>query len=511
MKRETILSGLVLAFSLGAFTGQSYAQEAAQKNIRTLDKTFRTVAKSSIPKTVLVKSYVGAGNARAGYGTGAVISEDGYILTCSHVIDIASRVEVQFADKTIYAAKVMGKNKRQDYALLKITPKAKLKTFKVGNSSKVKLGQWVVALGHPGGPYADRQPAFSAGRVTGLHRKLPVQFMERYYNDAIQTDCPIYAGNSGGPLINLKGELIGLNGAILMINDNAYAVPINQVMNKIKDLKAGNDIEGERAGPEAFAELQKHMKPEDMEKMQKRMFENFGKMFGGKDGKNPLGDLFGGKDGKNPLGDLFGGKGGQGLDLNKLFEEFGKMFGGDNKGPNGGPGQGQGPGGMDLGKLFEEFGKMFGGDKKGPGQGQGPGGMDLGKLFEEFGKMFGGQQPGPNKPQQRPQPRKKVVPAARRGYLGVVPSSDSDNQNLGGVVIAQVVKNGPAAKADLRKGDIITAVNGRATPDIDALKGALSGSEAGDQIVVSVTRSRLLDSTWVKSKLKLKVTLGQSR
>jgi S1-C subfamily serine protease len=492
MRRTTRLSVLVLALSMGALVGQSQAQD----NIRTLDKKFRKVAKLSIPKTVLIKSYVGAGNNRAGYGTGAIISKDGYILTCSHVIDIASRVEVVLSDKTVLKAKVLGKNKSQDYALLKVEPKRALPVFEIGSSAKVTLGQWVVALGHPGGPYADKQPAFAAGRVTRLHCKLPVQFMQRYYNDAIQTDCPIYAGNSGGPLVDLDGRLLGLNGAILQINDNAYAVPIDQIIAKLKVLKSGKDVQGEKAGPEAFADMRKFMKPGDMDGMQKKMMEGLGKLFGGKGGKNPLGDLFG------------GGKDGQGMDLGKMMEQFGKMFGGNDK-------DGQGGQGLDLEKMMEQFGKMFGGNGK---DGQGP--MDLGKLLEKFGKMFGdnggnGQNPfgdlfgGGNKPKKPAAP--KAAPQRKRGYLGVAPASDSDQQELGGVLVGKVVKNSPASKGDLRKGDIIVSIDGKTTSSIDDLKGALANKKVGDEIEINVIRSRLLDTSWVRSKVKLNVKLGERK
>lgn len=488
MRKNTRLSVLVLALAMGAFTGQAYAQE----NIRTLDKKFREVAKNSIPKTVLVKSYVGGGKTRAGYGTGAIISKDGYILTCSHVIDIATSVEVVLADKTVYKAKVLGKNKRQDYALLKIEPKKELPTFEIGSSAKVVAGQWVVALGHPGGPYADKQPAFAAGRVTRLHCKLPVQFMQRYYNDAIQTDCPIYAGNSGGPLVSLDGKLLGLNGAILQINDNAYAVPIDQVMAKLKEMKAGSDIAGEQAGPEAFAEMRKFMNPGDMDGMQKKMMENLGKLFGGN------------------------GKGGEGMDLGKMMEQFGKMFGEQ------GPGKGKGKGGqnpfgggdLDLNKMMEEFGKMFGGNGK---NGEG---MDLGKMLKDFGKMFGENGGNGKNPfgdlfgnGQKPKPKAapKKVPAGKRGYLGIAPASDSDAQELGGVLIGKVVQNSPASKGDVRKGDIVIAVDGQKTTSINDLKNALAGKQVNDKIEIQVIRSRLLDTTWVRSKVKLNVTLGERK
>lgn len=452
------------------------ASPALAQDIRSLDKTFKKVAESSIPKTVLVTSFIAETGAKAGYGTGAVISQDGYILTCAHVIDIAKRIEISFANKKKYPAKLLGRNKRQDYALLKVEATG-LPFFEIGDSANLKVGQWAVALGHPGGPYADLQPAFASGRVTGLHRKLPVQFMQRYYNDAIQTDCPIYAGNSGGPLVDLEGKLLGLNGAILQINDNAYAAPIHQIIARLAELKAGKEIEGEKAGPEAFAEMQKQIKPEDMAKLQKRMFGRFGKMFGGgKGGKdNPLSKLFdpkmmeqfgkmfgGGKDGKpgkNPLGDLFGGKGGKGMDMGKLMEQFGKMFGG----------KGGKPGKNPLGDLF-------GGGKKTPA---------------------------------RPGKARRRATRGGKGYLGLIPADDSDARELGGVLIGEIKAGSPAQKGGLEKGDLIVSVGGKKTLDVWTLRQLVSGRSVGETLEISVIRSRLLDTSWVRERLTLDITLGR--
>src|SRR5262249_33471263 len=148
-----------------------------------LDRKFRAVAERSIPATVLVKVTLSDGSGRAGFGSGAIISPDGYILTRSHVVDLAGAIEAAPSNRDTFAAQKLGKNPKQDYALLKI-PMTGLAFFKLGDSTRVTLGDWVVALGHPGGPYPDLRPAFSVGRVTGLHRRLPVQMMDRYYDDA---------------------------------------------------------------------------------------------------------------------------------------------------------------------------------------------------------------------------------------------------------------------------------------------------------------------------------------
>ena len=122
------------------------------------------------------------------------------------------------------------------HALVKVEAQG-LPHFTFGDSKAVKKGDWVMALGHPGGPYPDVQPAFAAGRVIDLERKLPVGMMSKYYNHAIVTDVPIYAGDSGGPLIDEAGQLVGINGAIVMINELAFAIPIHQILADLYDWK----------------------------------------------------------------------------------------------------------------------------------------------------------------------------------------------------------------------------------------------------------------------------------
>lgn len=258
---------LLLAFSCAA----------GAQDLERLEESFKGLAAESIPKTVLIKAILDGD--RAGSGSGAIISEDGYILTCSHVVELSSTLEVVTSDGTVYPAQLLGRNKRQDYALVKVEAEG-LIPFALGDSDSVQPGDWVAALGHPGGPYADLQPAFAAGKVRSLDRKLPVGMMSKYYNHAIMTDVPIFAGDSGGPLVNLAGELVGINGAIVMINEYAFAIPLNQIQADMEALKAGEVIEGEPPGPDAFKQMQEFVSPEDYQRMMQRSLKNFGKLFG---------------------------------------------------------------------------------------------------------------------------------------------------------------------------------------------------------------------------------------
>ncbi len=494
---------------------------AWSQDLDQLEANLRGLAKNSIPKTVLIKAIVDQD--RQGAGSGAIVSEDGYILTCSHVIEIGKRIEVYTADGTKYDAKVVGKNTRQDFALIKVdTGGVSLPTFTIADSDTVKKGDWVVALGHPGGPYKDLKPAFAAGKVRDLERKLPVGMMSKYYNHAIMTDVPIFAGDSGGPLINAKGELVGINGAIVMINEMAFAVPMNQIMAQYDRLKAGETIEGEKAGPEAFAEMQKLISPEDYQKMTQKMMKKFGGMFGE---DSPLSKMFGGENGEMPdLSKLFGGENGEGLDLGKLFgggggngemPDFGKLFGGGENGemPDFGKlfGGGENGEGFDMSKLFGEdspFKKMFGGEN-----GEMP---DMSKLFGEdsplkkmfggqggegmpdLGKLFGGGQP------EAPAPAPKAQ--GNKAFLGIriAPTGDS----IEGILIQEVVPSGPAAQGGLKKGDVILSVGSTKTPNMQGLRSAMSGKKPGNVVEITVKRTVFADTVLVERQETFNVTLG---
>jgi S1-C subfamily serine protease len=507
-------AGLMAGFMACAPTlawaqSQPEQDRQSEQSLAQLERSLRGLAEQTIPKTVLIKAIAGPG--RVGSGSGAIISPDGYILTCTHVVEIGKTLEVVTSDGKTYQAKLLGHNKRQDYSLIKIEARG-LATFEMGDSDAVRKGDWVAALGHPGGPYKDVQPAFAAGRVRGLDMQLPVGFMKKFYNHAIMTDVPIFAGDSGGPLVNLKGELVGINGAIVMINEMAFAIPMNQIKKDLAALKAGKVIEGEPPGPDAFKQMQKVISPEDYKKMTGRMFKNFGKLFGGQD--NPLSKLFGGKDnpfskmfggqGENPFGKMFGegapdmGKmfkdlfGGDGeMDLSKLLDPdgpLGKMFGG------GGGGDmekmlkdlfgGQGKGGPDMGKMFKD---LFGG--------QGKGGPDMGKMFKD---LFGGKK----SPFSRPAP---TPSSGKRVYLGLRIASTGD---VGGLLIESVQPKGPADKGGLRKGDLLVAVNGKSVASMAALKKSLSGKSPGQSVTLKVLRTQFLDTEIVERQLKLKVVLG---
>ncbi|VVE38550.1 peptidase [Pandoraea eparura] len=161
-------------------------------------------------------------------GSGFIVSSDGYILTNAHVVDDASQVTVKLTDKREYKAKVVGSDKASDVALLKIAA-TNLPTVKIGDPSKSKAGEWVVAIGSPYG----FDNTVTAGIVSAKARALP----DENYTPFIQTDVPVNPGNSGGPLFNLNGEVIGINSMIYSRTGGfqglSFAIPIDMAM-KVK-------------------------------------------------------------------------------------------------------------------------------------------------------------------------------------------------------------------------------------------------------------------------------------
>jgi len=164
-------------------------------------------------------------------GSGFIITKDGFILTNEHVIEDADEVIVSLSDhKKDYKAKVIGKDKNLDIALIKIEPEKELTTTVLGDSDTLDIGAWVVAIGNPFGLGG----TVTAGIVSQKGRILGAG----PYDNFIQTDASINPGNSGGPLFNIKGEVVGINTAIIAGGQGiGFAVPINMVKEVLVQLK----------------------------------------------------------------------------------------------------------------------------------------------------------------------------------------------------------------------------------------------------------------------------------
>ena len=158
---------------------------------------------------------------RRGAGTGFVIDERGYILTNHHVIENAERITVKFTDGRSIRADVIGSDPDTDIALIKVVAPHKFAHATLGNSDELRVGEWVCAIGNP----LAYEHTVTVGVVSFIGRKLFDTSLDNY----IQTDAAINFGNSGGPLINSRGEVIGINSAISrQASSIGFAVPINQ-------------------------------------------------------------------------------------------------------------------------------------------------------------------------------------------------------------------------------------------------------------------------------------------
>lgn len=169
-------------------------------------------------------------------GSGFIISSDGYVLTNNHVVADADSVTVRLQDRRTLTAKVVGTDSKYDIALLKIDDGNDLPAVTIGNSRSLKAGQWVLAIGSPFGfDYTVTQ-----GIVSAVGRNLGAR--DQPYTSFIQTDVPINVGNSGGPLFNMQGQVVGINSQILSSTGNyagiSFSIPIDVAMNAVQQLKS---------------------------------------------------------------------------------------------------------------------------------------------------------------------------------------------------------------------------------------------------------------------------------
>ena len=167
-------------------------------------------------------------------GSGFIISNDGYVLTNHHVVDGADSVTVKLADRREFKAKVVGSDEQSDVALLKIDASG-LPALRIGDSAQLKPGQWVVAIGSPFG----LDHSVTAGIVSAVGRSNP--YANQRYVPFIQTDVAINQGNSGGPLLNTRGEVVGINSQIFSNSGGymgvSFAIPVDVAMSVSKQLR----------------------------------------------------------------------------------------------------------------------------------------------------------------------------------------------------------------------------------------------------------------------------------
>ncbi|HEU0301400.1 MAG TPA: trypsin-like peptidase domain-containing protein [Longimicrobium sp.] len=273
--RKLVLPGVLVAGTAGAMTladvvrdplpdldAQSTAPAAAVASANNLSGAFRAASSAALPGVVHVRVSQDArgvasqvppefrgtpwedmfrgqgGGARAGSGSGFILTPDGYILTNNHVVEDADRVTVVLSDKREFEARVVGRDPNTDIAVVKIDAR-NLPVVPLGDADALEVGDWVLALGYP----LDLGQTTTAGIVSAKGRSIGI--FQRSGADAplehfIQTDAAINPGNSGGPLVDLQGRVVGINSAIAsptgFYSGYGFAVPINLARRVAEDL-----------------------------------------------------------------------------------------------------------------------------------------------------------------------------------------------------------------------------------------------------------------------------------
>jgi len=363
-------------------------------------------------------------------GSGFIISADGYILTNAHVIDSADEVTVRLTDKREFKAKVIGADRRTDVALIKIEAVA-LPTVRFGDPAKLKVGEWVVAIGSPFG----FDNTVTAGIVSAKGRSLP----QENFVPFIQTDVAVNPGNSGGPLFNLRGEVVGINSQIYSRTGGfmglSFAIPIDVANNIAQQLRTTGKVTRGRIGVV--------IQPATKE-----------------------------------LADGFGLAKAQGALVNSVEK--------------GGPADKAGIEAGDVILRFdgkpveasEDLPRVVGGTKPGSKIAiqvwRNKAARDLQVVVAELSDERPGRQARGSKPQP---------PAATQFGMGLADLTDAQKKELkveGGVFVDSA--QGAAARAGIRRGDVILGVNNQDVKSVEQFRQLMDGMEKGRIVALLVRR-----------------------
>jgi serine protease Do len=237
MRKESlavVLFVVLLSFCLNVVFANLVLAKNDRKTLRLfedLQSIIISVSDTIKPSVVHIEVVKKTGQIKyKSLASGLVVDKKGFIITNDHVVDDAQTVTVTLPSKLEYPAEIIGTDKQTDLALIKIDTEEELTVARLGNSDEVEVGEWVVAVGNPYG--FDRTVSF--GIVSGKGRVLPnLPIENQLINDFIQTDAAIDPGSSGGPLVNLRGEVIGIN-SIGFGRGQGFTIPMNTA-NEVKD------------------------------------------------------------------------------------------------------------------------------------------------------------------------------------------------------------------------------------------------------------------------------------
>jgi serine protease Do len=232
-----------------AFIEIARAVEPSVVNVSTVTQPaqpLRPQNELNIPRNSIEQFELGSGEpVRRGNGSGVIVDAQGYILTNYHVIDGADRIKVRFYDGAEAPGKVIGSDRETDLAVVKVEPAAPMSAARFGDSEKMRVGDWVLAIGSPFG----FDQTVTAGIISAKDRDSKEVHKQVGFQYFLQTDAAVNHGNSGGPLINLSGEVIGINSLIATstgdYNGISFAIPSSEAISVYKQLvKQGRVIRG---------------------------------------------------------------------------------------------------------------------------------------------------------------------------------------------------------------------------------------------------------------------------
>lgn len=363
-------------------------------------------------------------------GSGFIISADGYILTNAHVIDAAEEVTVKLTDKREFKAKVIGADKRTDVALIKIESTG-LPTVRFGDPAKLKVGEWVVAIGSPFG----FDNTVTAGIVSAKGRSLP----QENFVPFIQTDVAVNPGNSGGPLFNLRGEVVGINSQIYSRTGGfmglSFAIPIDVANDIAQQLRTTGKVTRGRIGVV-------------IQQVTKELADGFGL-------PKPQGALVNSVEKGGPADKA-------GIEAGDVILRF------DGKPVN----------------SSEDLPRVVGGTKPGSKVAiqvwRNKATRDLQVVVAELSDDRTGRQARTGKPQP---------PVAAQFGMGVTDLTDAQRKEFkveGGVFVDNV--QGAAARAGLRRGDVILAVNNQDVKSVEQFRQLMGNFDKGRIVALLVRR-----------------------
>ena len=370
-------------------------------------------------------------------GSGFIISADGFVLTNAHVVESADEITVKLNDKREFKAKVIGSDKRTDVALLKIEATG-LPTVKFGDPNKLKVGEWVIAIGSPFG----FDNTVTAGIVSAKGRSLP----QENFVPFIQTDAAVNPGNSGGPLFNMRGEVIGINSQIYSRTGGfmglSFAIPIDVANDIASQLKTTGKITRGRIGVV-------------IQPVTKELAESFGL-------PKPTGALVSSVEKGSPAEKA-------GIEAGDVILRFdGKIV-----------------------ASSEDLPRVVGANK--------PGAKAVVQLMRNKAMrdvtVVVGEMPDETRTAQRQQRRGQPggkPPAESVSRLGMTLSEPTAQQreqlNIAGGVLVEDVATGAAARAGIRRGDVILAVNNQDVKSLEHFGQTVAQLEKGKIVALLVRR-----------------------